>query len=410
MNDILNPYKNPFSKAVNTDRYMNHHRLVDEIKEDNKINYLLSQGWEYLDFKIDFNYLNKLDPFKLFKNTLNLIENCSRVVLHPSNHFLTSITSLFGREVQTYWYTYILSLNPNPISSAYINYCSLYDYSNSSSQTISDILISKVNSLLGKPTAIYQQFPYFTLLVLTYPVDLFKSIEELRAYYQILVQYPNEIISKKEPQSSSNKFDYGIFFPTTELRDYYVNLACQNLAIFKTKTQTVFGECNSKYPLSSFTNTDLTKKATIKVKDIEQSSNSAKLAILLTGIPGIGKTSWVNAFVKEVISPLGYLTINLDLESLSEFTPPDYVNKVCLVINDGDNLALSRESRTDGFTEKVMGLLDGNQVNCITPFNNSNLKLIIIITANTTERWDKAALRQGRIDIDYEFIKKAYIE
>lgn len=175
MNDILNPYKNPFSKAVNTDRYMNHHRLVDEIKEDNKINYLLSQGWEYLDFKIDFNYLNKLDPFKLFKNTLNLIENCSRVVLHPSNHFLTSITSLFGREVQTYWYTYILSLNPNPISSAYINYCSLYDYSNSSSQTISDILISKVNSLLGKPTAIYQQCPYFTFKIL----DILDKLDEL---------------------------------------------------------------------------------------------------------------------------------------------------------------------------------------------------------------------------------------
>lgn len=389
---------------------MGTHRLVDEIKEDNKINYLISQGWKYLNFKIDFDYLSKLDPSKLFKNTFNLIENCSRVVLNPSNHFLTSITSLFGKEVQTYWYTYILSLNPNPIGSAYINYCSLYDYSNSSSQTISDILISKVNSLLGKPKAIYQQCPYFTLLVLEYPIELFNSIEELRAYYQILIQYPNEIISKKEPQGTSNKFDYGIFFPTTELRDYYVNLACQNLAIFKTKTQTVFGECNSKYSLSSFTNTDLTKKATIKVKDIEQSPKSAKLAMLLTGAPGTAKTSWTNAFVKEVISPLGYLTINLDLESLSEFTPPDYVNKICLVINDGDNLALSRESRTDGFTEKVMGLLDGNQVNCITPFNNSNLKLIIIITANTIERWDKAALRQGRIDIDYEFVEKAYIE
>ena len=30
------------------------------------------------------------------------------------------------------------------------------------------------------------------------------------------------------------------------------------------------------------------------------------------------------------------------------------------------------------------------------------------MTANTVERWDEAALRKGRVDINYEFKEKAF--
>ena len=391
--------------------------LSENIECASRTNDLLNQGWKYLEFYFDFDYLNKVGGDKVFKHSIIFLGEIAEDLFHPHRNIFSNITSLFTLNAEEKYNKWVLNLIPNPLSYSYNN---LYIISSVDNGTLPDIIIDIIFKKLNRPISIHQSFEsrssftsLSTSIFLTYPVEKYISLEDLDYSHLLFLTYKNNIMAKKEKIkefSDRGKIRKTIYFPTTELRDYYVNLACQNLAIFKTKTQTVFGECNSKYLLSSFTNTDLTKEATTKVKAIEQSSKSAKLAMLLTGAPGTAKTSWANAFVKEVISPLGYLTINLDLESLSEFTPPDYVNKVCLVINDGDNLALSRESRTDGFTEKVMGLLDGNQVNCITPFNNSNLKLIIIITANTTERWDKAALRQGRIDIDYKFTEKAYIE
>jgi ATPase family associated with various cellular activities (AAA) len=326
-------------------------------------------------------------------------------------NIISNVASIFSEPVENAYQRWILSLIPNPISN---NDVSLPFLTTNKYAPITNILIKKIIRILGQPQTIYQHFSSNTysskLEVLTYPPEKYDDLENLDCEGEIILSFNNGIAVRKHRDTRENEFYYGVYFPTKNLREYYVNLACKDLAIYQNKTHLVFGECSSKYTLSSFTNTDLTELATTKVNTITKTIGSEKLSILLTGAPGTAKTSWTNAFVKEVISPLGYLTINLDLESLSEFTPPEYVNKVCLVINDGDNLALNRESRTDGFTEKVMSLLDGNQVNCITPFNNTNLKLIIIITANTTQRWDKAALRQGRIDIDYEFTEKAYNE
>ena len=55
----------------------------------------------------------------------------------------------------------------------------------------------------------------------------------------------------------------------------------------------------------------------------------------------------------------------------------------------------------------MLSWLDGNVYTAITPFEQTRSnKIITIFTCNTTERWDIAAMREGRIDLNYQFIKE----
>ena len=98
--------------------------------------------------------------------------------------------------------------------------------------------------------------------------------------------------------------------------------------------------------------------------------------------------------------------IVIDYNSLQDIVLPNYLDKLCIIINDADTLALSREESVRGETEQIMAWLDGTRNTFIKPFymdkRNSTLT---IMTANSTERWDKAALRKGRIHATYTFDK-----
>ena len=384
--------------------------IIKELFQAQTVKSLLYKGWVYPKFYIDFTYLNNLGLESIFKESVLLLGAVAEEALNPNRNFIKNFSSLFDESLKAAYQKWLLRLTPNFTNTKESDDFSICCFKDINNPSVAKAIINKIDNLLKHPVSIYQvinNYPY-DIEVLSFPIDKYTSSDKLDCEDIIIISFDNNCklkIIKQKDREGTYKI---IYFPTEQLKEYYVSLACQNLSILKTKTQLIFGECNSKFSLDSFNIPSLTSLATNKVKSITEYTSSEKLSLLLTGAPGTGKTSWVNAFVKEVISPLGYLTINLDLESLSEFTPPDYINKICLVINDGDNLALARENRSDGFTEKVMSLLDGNQLNCMTPFNNSNLKLIIIITANTTERWDKAALRKGRIDIDYEFTEPAY--
>jgi broad-specificity NMP kinase len=51
------------------------------------------------------------------------------------------------------------------------------------------------------------------------------------------------------------------------------------------------------------------------------------------GVPGTGKTAWTQAIAQEVLIPLGYVVFILDHEAVENFMPPNYLEKVCLIIN-----------------------------------------------------------------------------
>ena len=119
---------------------------------------------------------------------------------------------------------------------------------------------------------------------------------------------------------------------------------------------------------------------------------------LIVGEPGKGKTKWSQAFACEVLAPLGYLILVVDYSSLQDIVLPNYIDKVCIIVNDADTLALDREFSQRGETEQVLSWLDGTRSTFIKPFlMEKRGSVITIMTANSVDTWDEAALRNGRI-------------
>ena len=119
---------------------------------------------------------------------------------------------------------------------------------------------------------------------------------------------------------------------------------------------------------------------------------------IIVGPPGYGKTRFSQAFAAEVLSPQGYLVMVVDYSSLQDLVIPSYLDQVCIIVNDADTLALNRDESKRGETEQVLSWLDGTRSTYIKPFYlDKRASIITIMTANSIERWDAAALRQGRI-------------
>lgn len=111
------------------------------------------------------------------------------------------------------------------------------------------------------------------------------------------------------------------------------------------------------------------------------------------------------SFASEVLSPLGYIILILDYSVLEEITIPSIFSKVCVIVNDADCLCLDRSVSNRGETEKVLEWLDNSRSSFIKSFDPfaSNSSVINLLNANTTERWDEAGLRKGRIDDHVHF-------
>ncbi|MEP0917449.1 ATP-binding protein [Leptolyngbya sp. DQ-M1] len=136
--------------------------------------------------------------------------------------------------------------------------------------------------------------------------------------------------------------------------------------------------------------------------------NQHRLAVLVHGDPGTGKTAWTQAIAKEVLVPLGYVIFILDHDAVENFVPPSYLERICLIINEADNLAQDRSTeiaQSNNKTEHILSLLDGTLYQSVVSVGNFELeqKLVVLMTCNTTERLDPAMLRKGRVDLMCEF-------
>jgi ATP-dependent 26S proteasome regulatory subunit len=91
--------------------------------------------------------------------------------------------------------------------------------------------------------------------------------------------------------------------------------------------------------------------------------------------------------------------------------PPTYLEKICIIINEADNLAQDRASEVAQYnnkTEHILALLDGTLYQSVIDESVMQMqqKLVILMTCNTTGRLDPAMLRKGRVDLICEFSKK----
>ena len=122
--------------------------------------------------------------------------------------------------------------------------------------------------------------------------------------------------------------------------------------------------------------------------------------VLLHGVPGTGKTSYIRHLCKEVKKEIIFLPPFL-AENIAgpDFIPflLDHTNSI-LIIEDAEKVVLDREG--DGSNRQsvanLLNMTDGILSDC--------LSIQIVATFNTTrERIDKALLRKGRLIAEWKF-------
>ena len=127
-----------------------------------------------------------------------------------------------------------------------------------------------------------------------------------------------------------------------------------------------------------------------------------KTGILLYGLPGTGKSS----FVKAIASKYGRSIINMntsnlryiDLNALSQSINVDTDRQYIVLFEDIDTLFLNRQNKEttredNAVINKLLQFLDSN---------TSPTNVIFIATTNHVDRLDDALLREGRFDLKVE--------
>jgi ATPases of the AAA+ class len=183
-----------------------------------------------------------------------------------------------------------------------------------------------------------------------------------------------------------------------------INKATYDLAIMLSGYQSRVGKVQSQFMIRSFPEdiqhfTDIVQQAVL---------NQNQLAVLVHGKPGTGKTAWTQAVAKEILVSLGFVIFILDHDAIANFVPPTYLERICIIINEADNLAQDRASEVaqhSNKTEHILSLLDGTLYQSVVEDSGMQMqqRLVVLMTCNTTERLDPAMLRKGRVDLMYEF-------
>ena len=101
----------------------------------------------------------------------------------------------------------------------------------------------------------------------------------------------------------------------------------------------------------------------------------------------------------------------LDHDAIANFVPPTYLERICIIINEADNLAQNRAyevAQYNNKTEHILSLLDGTLYQSVIEESGIQIQqqLVVLMTCNTTERLDPAMLRKGRVDLMYKFTQK----
>jgi hypothetical protein len=126
--------------------------------------------------------------------------------------------------------------------------------------------------------------------------------------------------------------------------------------------------------------------------------NNGKGLVLLHGIPGTGKSTYIRYLIhhlkKRVIFLPSRLAGSLDAPSMMTFLI-DYRNSI-LIIEDAEELIQSRENSKDSGVSALLNLTDG--------VLGESLSIQVICTFNTKlANIDGALLRKGRLIQEYEF-------
>lgn len=263
---------------------------------------------------------------------------------------------------------------------------------------LEEITVLKVIDLLCRPDIITQ---YYLERHFYYPVNRFVNWERIETINTVYAYWSKHEVWLQIDNCGRGRRRYTLM--ARELAPL-VNKATYNLAVMLSGYQSRVGQVHSQYPIRTFTADIQSFTDTVQQAILDQN----QLAVLVHGDPGTGKTAWTQAVAKEVLMPLGYVIFILDHDAVENFVPPSYLQRICIIINEADNLAQNRSTEAaqrNSKTEHILSLLDGTLYQSVIDEAGvqAQQRLVVLMTCNTTERLDPAVLRKGRVDLTYEF-------
>ena len=378
---------------------------------------LLGSGWRPLYREFDwqhFLHLASTDPRELAQKTLDVVSDIADAMGRQQYSWLANVLNVFSEntryEIDEFW-DYI---TPQPVYPDYrykdvlvtetpivqlVSRASIpIDYVLNKLQ---EITVLKILALLEKPDVITQSFMdrHFS-----YPPERFINWERLEVLGTVYAYWAG-----CGCWLQIDSYDKGRRCYTLICQDMapLVSKATYNLAVILSGYKSRVGQVHSQFPIRTFSAEVQSFTDTIQQAILDQN----QLAVLVSGEPGTGKTAWTQAVAKEILVPLGYVIFILDHDAVEHFVPPSYLERICIIINEADNLAQDRSTAAAQYTNKtehILSLLDGTLYQSVMDEHGVQFqqKLVVLMTCNTTERLDPAILRKGRVDFTSEFTHK----
>ncbi|MEH2001905.1 MAG: AAA family ATPase [Nostoc sp.] len=375
---------------------------------------LLASGWRPFNRELDWGFLWQLlssDSHELTQKSFNLVSSVADI-LGRNNYawwanLLNVVSDNTRYEIEKFW-NYITP-DPQSPDHRYKDVLStetpIVQFVSRSSipidyvlNRLQEITVLRVLGVLGSPDIITQ---YHSERDFYFPINKFLSWERLDVINTVYAYW-----SKSDIWLQIDPYDRGRRQYTLMAKNLapLINKATYDLAVMLSGYQSRVGKVHSQFPIRTFPAdiqnfTDSVQQAIL---------NQNQLAVVVHGKPGTGKTVWTQAVAKEILVPLGYVIFILDHDAIANFVPPTYIERICIVINEADNLAQNRASEVAQYnnkTEHILSLLDGTLYQSVIDDSGIQMqqRLVVLMTCNTTERLDPAMLRKGRVDLIYEF-------
>jgi ATP-dependent Zn protease len=375
---------------------------------------LLASGWRPFHREFDWGFLGQLmlhDTQELTQKSLNLASSIAETLGRNNYAWWANLLNIVSEntryEVEKFW-NYI---TPDPLTPDY-RYKDVLNTDTPITQFVSrnsipidyvlnrlqEITVMRVLKLLGRPDIITQ---YYLERNFYLPVEKFVSWERLDVINTVYAYWSKDDVWLQIDPYDRGRRHYSLMAKNLSP---LINKATYDLAIMLSGYQSRVGKVQSQFLIRSFPEdiqyfTDIVQQAIL---------NQNQLAVLVHGKPGTGKTAWTQAVAKEILVSLGFVIFILDHDAIANFVPPTYLERICIIINEADNLAQDRASEVaqhSNKTEHILSLLDGTLYQSVVEDSGMQMqqRLVVLMTCNTTERLDPAMLRKGRVDLMYEF-------